>query len=329
MGEASRKRQRLADLHLPPGLGLAQMLTVESETDTTGRLLLEDSAPKQAIARVQREGVAMESIHCPYEDTPSRLGGKMNAPALEALRHDIPAILNGFAWIAEEYLAVKPAPGRDTVQGLLDVSNLATTLPLILFRRAKDPVSPRGGLPPYVAHIFKAGRGIFSVAVDLLNRAESGHQSISVAELMRAAEENSHFRRPQTGRVCAAPTRLIERALDAIVTGAGGDAAKSDLKPLVDFGLLWEFFTLQEIFSDGFNRYRFVMTKLTERLNPTDPERLFGVAVDTAGGGNRTFGEFTDEFLYVANEVQAGLNRLLGRDDVVAPLGFKDLLRIL
>ena len=71
-----------------PGLRLAQLLTLSDQTDETGRLLLEDSAPPPAIRRAERAGISMETVTCAYPDTPSRVGGRMNASAYDALRRD-------------------------------------------------------------------------------------------------------------------------------------------------------------------------------------------------------------------------------------------------
>ncbi len=203
---------------LPRGLRLRDMLTVTDQTDENGRLLLEDSAPKRARKRAQGAGVAMKTVKCPYHDTPSRLGGDMNASAYEALRRDMGQVLDGFAWLAERYLEVERGQPRASVQVLLDTSNLAITLPLLLFHRNPDGVPAHGALPSYVASLFKAGRGLFSVAFDLRNTRGPG-PAFTVADVVSCAEEKGHFARPESGRVCAVPTRLIERTIDAILTG--------------------------------------------------------------------------------------------------------------
>jgi hypothetical protein len=105
----------------------------------------------------------MQTVTCSYHDTPSRVGGRMNASAFEALRHDTADILNGFAWLGQH--GEEGAPRR-----LFVTSYLGVTLALALFHRAQDPVASYGQLPSYVASIFKASRGIFSFSVDLLNR---------------------------------------------------------------------------------------------------------------------------------------------------------------
>src|SRR5947208_1919187 len=65
-----------------------------------------------ASGGVERAGIAMETVSCPYQDTPSRFGGKMNLSAYEALRHDVADILNGFAWLAEHDRAAEPQGDR-------------------------------------------------------------------------------------------------------------------------------------------------------------------------------------------------------------------------
>ena len=307
------------------GLRIADILTVRDETDTTGRLLLEDSAPKKARKTVERGGVAMKSVRCPYHDTPSRIGGLINISAYEALRHDTGPLLDGFAWLARCYHARQPA-NRSTVQGLLDVSNLGLSLPLVLLRRADDPVPPHGAMPTFVASLFKASRGVFSAAVDMLN--QQGNVPTTAAEVVQFADEHHHLKRQATGRACAAPTRLIERTLAVVLTGEGADAQRSQLKDLVAFEHLWRFYTLNETFNAAVNKYRWFLEQIAKEAGTVDPEVLFATQLQE-GGRRFTFGEFTTGFLDHLNSVQADLNRVLGRSDDVAPLTYDDALRLL
>lgn len=293
-----------------PGLALAQLLTVGDQTDASGRLLLEDSAPEKARRRASQAGVAMETIECPYRDTPSRLGGAMNVSAYEALRQDTAEILDGFAWLTTNYLRLHPTR-RATVQALFDTSQLAISLPLVLFHRSQDPVPPHRRLPTYVASVFKAGRGVFSAAVDMRNRA-GPFQKTSAAEIVRFADDHDHFRRAETGRVCAGPTRLVERTLAVLVTGEGGDAARSGLEDLVDFTTLGEFCRLQEELGQALSAYRPLLDHATARVGITDPNSLFRAMVPDRGR-LRPLGEVTEELVARANAIQGALNQLLGR----------------
>lgn len=310
----------------PRGLALERLLTLGDHTDEHGRLLLEDSASRGAQKRAKRSGVPMRSERCAYADSPSRLGGEMNVSAYEALRHDLSEVLNGFSWLAEGYGRANPS-GRSTVQGLLDVSNLGTNLPLVLFQRARNPVPAHGALPSAVASIFKASRGIFSAAIDLLNRTSDAGAVITVAEVVGFAEGNGHFRRRETGRVCAAPTRLIERVLEAILTGAGADPSRSSLGALVDFEELWAFYVRQSSFSQASSTYRFVLDNLTA-AGDVAPEDLFTASVQVQGRTWR-FDAFTQAFVDHANVVQAELNAVLGRADPGPPLTMEAALRVL
>ena len=310
----------------PRGLALDRLLTLGDHTDEHGRLLLEDSASRGAQKRAKRSGVPMRSQRCSYPDSPSRQGGEMNVSAYDALRRDLAEVLNGFAWLAEHYGQVHPS-GRNTVQGLLDVSNLGTNLPLVLFHRAVEPVPPHGRLPSPVASIFKASRGIFSAAVDLLNQSSDAGRALTVADVVRFAEEHGHFRRRETGRVCAAPTRLIERVLDAILTGTGADADRSTLGGLVDFADLWAFYARQSSFSQASSTYRFVLDRLTSG-GEVAPEDLFRATVQVKGRA-WSFGDFTGAFVEHANLVQAELNAVLGRADPGPPLSMDAALRVL
>jgi len=322
-------------------MGLADLLTVRDQTDASGRLLLEDSAPRKARRRAQQAGVAMKSVACPYPDSPSREGGTMNVSAYEALRQDTAEILNGFAWLTESYLRLQPTRRR-TVQAFFDVSNLGITLPLVLFYRGRHPVRPHGDLPPYIASIFKASRGVFSAALDLSNVAGPPSRRITAAEVMQFAEERGHFKREETKRVCAAPTRLIERCLDVFITGDGGDESRSELGTQVDFSVLWEFYRLQDEFGRALSNYRFLLEKLSQ-AGMTDINQMFGAMVPgsvpernagsgpepSAGSVMRPFGDVTEDFVARANAIQDGLNRLLGRRPGVAPLSLERLVAML
>jgi hypothetical protein len=312
---------------LRPGMRLSQLLTVRDQTDTTGRLLLEDSAPEHARRKAHRAGIAMKTESCPYRDTPSRLGGTMNTSAYDALRRDLAEVLNGLAWIAASYLELDPAR-RSTVRALLDCSHLGVSLPLVLFYRSDEAVEPHGALPSYVASIFKACRGLFSAAVDLLNKQGPPERVVTAEEVVAFAEHEGHLVRPNTRRVCAAPTRLIERTIDVILTGEGADPSRSDLGTLVAFPTLWEFYTVEESFSEALSGYRLLLDNLMSTAQLADPAQLFETRI-LDEGRSRPFGEVTEEFLQRAEEVQASLNRILGRSTNAASVTFEDLLRLL
>lgn len=309
-----------------PGLPLTQLLTVGDQTDAAGRLLLEDSAPEKARRRATGAGVAMETAECPYPDSPSRKGGTMNVSAWEALRQDTAEILDGYAWLTTNYLRVNPTRRR-TVQAFFDVSQMGITVPLLLFHRATDPVRPNKALPTWVASLFKASRGVFSAAVDFRNTAGPPFRKTGAAEIVAFAEEHGHFRRAETGRVCAAPARLIERAIDALVTGEGGDPARSGLEALVDFDLLWEFSRRQDQLGQALSDYRAVLDRATAQAGMADPNVLFQAMVPDRGR-MRPLGEVTQDVVAEANRVQAALNALLGRR-AGATVSFQGLVAML
>lgn len=308
------------------GLRLAEMLTIRDETDENGRLLLEDSAPKQARKKATRAGITMRSVPCSYKETPSRHGGLMNVSAYESLRHDTAEILNGFAWFTQSYLVRSSMPPA-TLQGLVDVSNLGISLPLVLFRNGHHPVPLHGALPSYVASMFKASRGVFSAAIDMLNKL--GPTSTTTgAGVVRFADHEGHLIRPQTRRACAAPTRLIERTLDVILTGEGAAPEQTGLGALVSFEELWDFYTMEHSFSQGFSRYSAALRHVRDSTGTGSGDELFAHTI-VDDGKTWAFGDFTDAFLEFANSVQGGLNRLLGRADNAPPVVFEDLVRIL
>lgn len=309
-----------------PALKLWDMLTLSDQTDNTGRLLLEDSAPEAAIARADRLGIRRETVHCNYADTPSRISGLMNESAYEALRRDTADILSGFAWLADKYLAMDPSR-LSTVQALTDVSHLGITLPLVLMGRAEKPIARKGALPSYVASLFKASRGVFSAAADMMNKKGAGAR-VSPAEITAFADEEGHLRRPQTQRVCAAPTRLIQRTLAVMLTAEGADPDESGLADLVDFDRLWNFYSVESRLSDDLSEYGFVLNNLMGTGSVGDPEELFVAMVPTPGG-IRPFGGYTEEILDRVNSAQANLNELLGRSRSAARITFKDLVRLL
>ena len=306
-----------------PGMRLAQMLTLTDQTDASGRLLLEDSAPKPAIRQAQKAGISMATEPAPYADTPSRLGGQMNAAAYEALRHDTAAILNGFAWLAGHLPPQKGAAGR-----LYWTSYLGVNLVHVLFHRGDDPVEPHGALPPYIASIFKASRGLFSFSVALEND-KGPDASPTAAEVVAYAEEKRQLVRPDTGRVCAAPTRLIERTIDVILTGSGADATRSELGTLVDFDTLYEFTRLQDAFGQALSTFRVIVDNLTAAGVTNDPGRLVRTVIPGGPAKGKTFGQVTEETVKLANETQRGMNRLLGRSENAAKLSLPDILNML
>lgn len=310
------------------GLTLFELLGLDDHTDETGRLLLEDSAPPQAQRRAAQAGVAMTTAQCPFADTPSRHGGLMNQSAYEALRADTGAILDGFAWLAEHYYALAPAH-RHTAQGLVDLAQLATTLPLPLFHRAHDPVPAHGALPSFVASVFKAARGVHSAAFDLAEQRGPDAALGDGAAMVAFVEERGHLRRADTGRVCAAPTRLLRRTLDVLVTGEGAHGERSQLAAIASFATLWKFHQLEQGFSRGLRRYRGVLDQATVAAGGRgDAAALFRCQLNF-NGRLRSFGELTDEFLEFANAVQGDLNQVLDRSRDAPALDFDAILRTL
>jgi hypothetical protein len=309
----------------PAALGLAQLLTVGDQTDESGRLLLEDSASSGARRRAESRGILMHTSPCPYGDTPSRLGGRMNVSAYEALRADATGILDGFAWLTGEQLAARPS-AIGTVQLLYEISYLGLTLPLVLFHRAADPVAPHGGLPTVVASIFKASRGLFSVAVALLNQGGPPSRSVGAREVIAFADRHGDLLRPDPPRVCAAPTRLIERTIAVILSGKGATASASCLPTMVTFANLWRFYRVQDELSQALSTYGFILAQLSRAHANAPPERLFGHMVP---GTNGTFGQLTEAMVGHANSSQAALNGLLGREGDAPTIGVQGLLALL
>jgi len=308
-----------------PGMRLTQILTLTDQTDASGRLLLEDSAPKPAIRKAEKAGISMATEPAAYADTPSRVGGQMNAAAYEALRHDTAAILNGFAWLAAHL--PPEASGGDPTR-LYWTSYLGVNLVHVLFHRGDDPVPPHDALPPFIASVFKASRGLFSFSVALENDKGAGAR-MTPAEVVAYAEEKRQLVRPDTGRVCAAPTRLIERTIDVILTGSGADATRSELGTLVDFGALYELTRLQDTFGQALSTFRVVVDNLTAAGVTSDPGRLVRTVIPGGPAKGKTFGQVTDELLKLANETQRAMNRLLGRSENAAKLSLPDILNML
>lgn len=263
----------------------------------------------------------MESVTCPYDDTPSRVGGQMNISAYEALRRDTAEILNGFAWLNVSYLQMHP-DNAGTVRALYDISYVGITLPQVLFHRAKHPVAPAGALPSFIAAIFKASRGVFSVAVDLLNK-EGETKQVTAAEVVAFAESNGNLIRSETNRACAAPTKLIERTLVVMLTGHGGDPARSTLPKFVDFEKLWHFHVMQDEFSSALNDYSHFVQRLAGRGGSENADVL------PADGAPAAFASATQRMLAEANAAQASLNRALGRSEVAPEIKAEALMRML
>ncbi|HVM00524.1 MAG TPA: hypothetical protein VM324_14620 [Egibacteraceae bacterium] len=309
----------------PTGKRLAELLTITDETDEHGRLLLEDSAPDRAIRRATRAGVPMRTVACPYRDSPSRKGGRMNVSAYEDLRRDTAEVLSGLAWLAEHYFRREPA-ARGTVRGATDLSKLGVTLPLVLFHRARDPFRRHGELPSFVAAIFKACRGMFSATFDMLGKRGGG--AVTAQELVAYAESEGHLRRVQTGTVCAAPTRLIERTVAVLLTGQGADPATSRLGDVVAFEALWNFFQVEKAFNANLGQYGHVLEQLVRAGRRVDDPALFDATIRVRGEVGR-FGDFTDAFLRYANQAQALMNRALERAENAPPMTFQDVLAAL
>lgn len=308
----------------PPGLRLERLLTITDETDETGRLLLEDSAPSAAQRKVTRSGVDMTAMSCPYRDTPSRLGGQMNGPAYEAFRRDLKATLDGFAWLWQGYR--RTAPGRAaTVEGLVDIAKLGLDLPLVLVHRAHDPIDRHGALPSFVGAMFKASRGVFSAAFAM---SERHHGPATAAEVIAFADANGHLTRPDTNRVCAAPTRLMERTIAVMLTGEGADGGASSLGDLADYDTVWGFYDLEQALNHALGLYRSLLEQAMSARRVRHPRELFGMTV-TLAGRRRRFGDLTQDCLDAVNGIQQQFNRLLGRDERARPLTFEDLLQAL
>ena len=310
---------------LPPARTLAELLTIDDHTDETGRLLLEDSASGEAQRAARRGGIPMQSGSCPYRDTPSRFGGRMNVSAYEAFRPDTAGVLDGFAWLAAQRAVVDPAT-PDAAQRLYEASYLGLTLPLVLLHRAVAPYRAHGELPTVLSSIFKASRGLFAVAVGLRNDGVGRHKELPAAEVVEFADRGGHFVRRQPPRVCAAPTRLIERTIAVILTGAGADAAASRLPEWLAFAPLWRCYRIQDELSEALSTYRYVMDRMARTAPAARPEQLFS---QTVPGSPGTFGQLTDAVLAHANSAQTQLNRLLGRAGDAPPVDFPQLLRLL
>lgn len=311
----------------PRGLPLARLLTVGDETDETGRLLLEDSAPEAARRKAERAGVPMQTVSCPYRDTPSRFGGPMNQSAYETLRRDTVAVLDGFAWLHEQCVRRDPT-SASTVPLLATLSKVGTSLPLVLLRRGREPFAEHGDLPSFVASMFKTSRGVFSVAVDMVADPELARQPTSGAELVRYADAHGHLARPDTGRVCAAPTRLIERTLDAMLSGDRGDPAASRLPELVSFEMLWAFYRLERALNKTLRSYGRMLQQMLAAHGATNPAELMQHRVQV-DGVEQAFGEVTDGVLERVTAIQAELNRVLERDTNAPAFTFRSLLKAL
>lgn len=266
----------------------------------------------------------MRSIPCPYEDTPSRLGGAMNGSAYEALRADVAGLLDGFAWLVANDLARGAATRPGTPQLLYEVSYLGITLPMLLLRRAEDPVPAHGALPTVVASIFKASRGLFSVSIALLNDGAPTRR-LDAAAVVAYADRKGNLVRPDPPRVCAAPTRLIERTIAVILGGDGGDASASVVSSLVAFEPLWELVRVQDELNQALSTYALVQDRLW-RSSGGSGDDLFARRVPGTTG---TFGQMTEAMLSHANDAQRRLNRQLGRSGEAPRIGYEQLLALL
>lgn len=309
-----------------PGLRISDVLYVRDQTDDTGRLLLEDSAPKKARKEAVKAGVAMKTATADFHDTPSRVGRAMNVSAYEAVRHDLPQVLDGFAWLVTNYTKLYPDRAR-SARALYDTSHMGLSLPPLLFYRADDPVGPYKKLPSHIASLFKASRGLFSVAVDLVNDAGSDGGRLTGAKVVAFAEATGNFRREATGRTCAAPTRLIERAVDVVLSGDGADAGRAELPRFVDFERLWEFCAIEDAFGEALSRYRFMLESAAGGDAYRHPRELLDRRVAEAGG--QRLGALTDSLLNHVNMLQDELNRLLARGRCPRPLTFEAVIGLL
>ncbi|MGH2773339.1 MAG: hypothetical protein ACRDIU_09425, partial [Actinomycetota bacterium] len=260
-----------------------------------------------------------------YEDSPSRKGGRMNMAAYDAVRRDTAGILNGFAWLTRSYLE-KFSERDGSTRALYDISYVGITLPQVLFHRAKSPIPPQGRLPSFIAAIFKASRGVFYVSVDLMNHFGETHK-MSAEELVAYAETNGNLIRSETGRACAAPTRLIQRTLAVMLSGEGGDPTKSTLEEFVDFEKLWHFHTLQDRFAEALNEYGYFLKDLVGGAEADSPGAMLEAV--SLHGGMALFAARSEEMLERANASQSALNRALGRSDDAATVRLDDLLSML
>jgi hypothetical protein len=98
------------------------------------------------------------------------------------------------------------------------------------------------------------------------------------------------------------------------------------LGELVDFDVLWELFELQDRFGQALSAYRAVLEQASAGAGAAaDPARVFATRLPDG----TSVGQRTEALLALADEVQRGMNRLLGRAENAKPLGFEDVLRML
>lgn len=252
----------------------------------------------------------------------------MNVSAYEALRHDITEVLNGFAWLAELRAEAAARVSRTSLQAVIDVANLGSTLPLILFHRTERSFPGQGAVPSFVASIFKASRGLFSGAIAMLNDGREPELTVTTEEILAFVEGHGDLRRPETGRVCAAPTRLIGRTVEVILSGRGAESDRSGLADHVDGAQLWAYFSLHDSLSSALSTYRFVLENLSRDHPGATPEQLYGVGVEVAGRRG-SFGDLTEAVIQTASVAQARMNEVLGRSGDAPPLDVRGLLQIL
>jgi hypothetical protein len=166
-----------------------------------------------------------------------------------------------------------------------------------------------------------------SAAVDMMNKAGESSKP-TTHDVVAFADREGHLARQASGRVCAAPTRLIERTIAVILTGEGGDASRSGLAQLVEFPPLWEFCRLQDSLGATMSGYRAVLEDLSRKGNLAGPQELFSCVV-VISGVRRSFGEFTESVLNRVTLVQAQANRVLGRSGDAPPITFEQLVGML
>lgn len=216
-------------------------------TATAGRAIAGHSADEQLLKLLVAQGVDMEGVPSPYDD--SRADSFANMQALEILgKGERQQLFDSLAWLREKYFAaIGGAPNSLTDHHLLDISLLGMALPDFLMLRAHEPIDPEK-IPDVIGNIFITTFGYRDVAsTNIANKKI--HTYTDPHEPYVFANKYKLFRPTKISLQkysCPANAALITRASDALLFGNGADPQNSLLPRYLsdeDFGNLFNFST--------------------------------------------------------------------------------------
>ncbi len=198
----------------------------------SGRPIAEMNAEEETIAQAKRDGVGFQQRNNHLQDSRGVFPNKkINASAYIETNLHQQEVADGFAWVNN--LIFDTPPQQISPEQLRALATIPYALPGYLIYRNTNPLS-YDNLPTVVGDMFKTAFGFQLVANDLIRRKKD--EVITPAKVYGLANETKgKIKSLLVGgeRVCPAPEAIITRISDALITGNGGDAQRSELNTLI------------------------------------------------------------------------------------------------